>query len=254
MIDKLANLVQLTNIDSVYDDEIILEDCGEIDEQLDGYCIVIQNKDINKMQEIYNEVDPKNSEHVGLILANRRGPVIVHTAITNQAGVTLTEYVLENCDDNIDRFLDFFGKAHNTVPTRNQGRKVIHQQEEYIEDEYEEELPMEQEPEDNYDTYEDEDTYSQLPEYEEEEEEEIEDTYIQPAEYEEEPPTEQNESDDDIFAPEDFNFLTNLVIEKDPTKSAYIKQITSIYNSGNIETGSNLLVTVLDELSAKGLL
>lgn len=235
MLTKLSEAIEVVDIDDVTEEQIILEDCGEIDERLDGFCVVLPKCNIGKLQEIYDEIDPQNSQHVELILNNRRGPVIIYTAITNQFGEMITEFCLSDCNEDIDMFLRTY--SANTVPIQvstngrsARGGRYDNSRVNNVKSDY---------PPRNYPDRD----YQQVEEVVE---------YEKPS-YQE-PVTEYDENDDDVFNPEDFKLMLNVVISKDPSKSAYIRQIENIYNKGDVVTGSNLLITVLDELDAKGLI
>lgn len=240
MLSRLAEAIEVVDMDDVTDDQIILEDCGEIDERLDGFCVVLPESNIGKLQEIYDEVDPQNSNHVELILNNRRGPVIIYTAITNQFGEMITEYGLENCGEDVDAFLETYGgnAEPRQVSTSGRSARGMHYGNFRVNNEepdYSDYQPR---------NYSDRD-YQQVEEVVEYEKQ----SYNEPV-----AENEDEDDDDDVFNPEDFKLMLNVVISKDPSKSAYIKQIENIYNKGDIVTGSKLLITVLDELDAKGLI
>lgn len=237
MLSRLAEAIEVVDMDDVTDDQIILEDCGEIDERLDGFCVVLPESNIGKLQEIYDEVDPQNSQHVELILNNRRGPIIIYTAITNQFGEMITEYGLENCGEDVDAFLETYGDNAEPRQVSTGGRSARGMR-------YDNSRANNEEP--DYSDYKP-GNYSDMDYRQVEEVVE----YEKPS-YNE--PIVEDEDDDDIFSPEDFKLMLNVVISKDPSKSAYIKQIENIYNKGDVVTGSNLLITVLDELDAKGLI
>lgn len=116
MFEKLTQIVKLKYLDELQNGDILVEDCGGLVTELSDYGFVIEERSKPALQDIYNSLDSKNAEHVSLILNNPKGPLVVYSAITAEYGTTITEWVLDKVENDLDNFLSYFGIAQNYQP------------------------------------------------------------------------------------------------------------------------------------------
>lgn len=133
MLDKFIQTTKLKDLNDILDSDTLVESCGDTVQELDGFGLVIEDNNKLAIQAIYDELDTKNAEHVALILANARGPLVVYSAITNEYGVNITERVLEQVDDDIDDFFRFFGTPTPSYDDDNYAEEVEQQNYNYNE-------------------------------------------------------------------------------------------------------------------------
>ena len=124
MLDKFIQTTKLKDLNDILDSDTLIEDCGDTVQDLEGFGFVIEANNKLDLQAIYDELDSKNAEHVALILANARGPLVIYSAITNEYGVNITEHVLEQVDDDIDDFFRFFGESVPSYDNDNYAEEV----------------------------------------------------------------------------------------------------------------------------------
>lgn len=116
MFEKLTQIAKLKYLDELANGDILIEDCGALVNELQDYGFVIEERAKPALQDIYNTLDNKNAEHVSLILNNPKGPLVIYSAITAEYGTTITEWVLDKVENDLDNFLSYFGIAQNYQP------------------------------------------------------------------------------------------------------------------------------------------
>lgn len=261
MINKLAKIVKLKSLDELEQGDIAIEDCGKFDEELVGYGFVLGSGEKEALQEMYDTSDKENADHMSVILASPKGFLIAYTAITNECGISITEHVLDNVDNDIDRFFGEFGYDDENVVEEpryveeedyrqqqiHQEEHIYHKEPEYVEDVI---VP-------NYErgqTTRAENQNKNARKFYAEEPVRVSNTQHSYEEYieKEEPVTNENTSE--VYNREEFIQLTEMILEADSGRSSSVTGLIRTYDSGNEAVASELLVAILDELEHANLL
>lgn len=110
MMKSFCDVCSLEEINTLANDYILLEDCGEYSKELEGYCIAISLDAKSKLIDIFASEDFENYKHVELLLNSREedGLRIVYETMVKDYGDSVTNYLLRKFN-NVDEIFDFYG-------------------------------------------------------------------------------------------------------------------------------------------------
>lgn len=103
------HIVSLEDIDDIPEDMVVVEECKKYDKELEYFCIAIplsKKPDIIKM---YEKFEPENASHIEKILDDPKGIKVVYTAITRRYSESITDYLYDYFNNDIDELFSYFG-------------------------------------------------------------------------------------------------------------------------------------------------
>ena len=281
--------MKLKYLDELQNGDILVEDCGGLVTELSDYGFVIEERAKPSLQEIYNSLDSKNAEHVSLILNNPKGPLVIYSAITAEYGTTITEWVLDKLENDLDNFLSYFGIAQNYQPNNQPSNYMGEQEASNYQNNRQIRQPAsydyENEPEysDDSRNYQEQQRVQQYPEEVYRDSQQVEylrNTSVNTGRnYQPEVPqrnyinnqevsarnhnygnrpqnnTPNNQADAEYFRQNEFDDFCNLALRSNANNiNKLVNDIKYSYNNGDMVNASANLADLLDELERRGLI
>lgn len=231
------NIISLEDIDDIREGMTVVEYCKDYSEDLSCYCLAIPDEKKQDIIHMYEKFEPENAAHVTKILGDEKGLKVVYTSLTRRYSISLTDYIFEYFNNDIDDIFSYFGYEALEEPVVEEvypSKQSFETTPSYIDMKEEEQeqrntfdIRHEEIP-DNYDTYEEVSNVS-------------------------EPVNEVKEPE--IFTREEIEELSQMICQLDSSISqTFINSILVMYDSGEQEFATNKIITLLSQLQEKGLI
>ena len=107
----IERVVELKSSEEITQLDTVVEDCGDIIPDFEGYYFVVPKDKIPLLDEVCRECSPKNYSHMKTVLAIQNGvgiKIIIDTA-RKMERTSIIEYLMEQYDNNVDDVFEALG-------------------------------------------------------------------------------------------------------------------------------------------------
>ena len=119
----INRIVYLDYTEDIQDSTIIIEDAGKVNDEFINYSVCVDKNKSDAIISMYQKYEPENAQHVAKILNHKEGFLVVCDAIKRRNHTTITNYLFEHFENNIDAIFEYFGFGEiipsNTVQMNN---------------------------------------------------------------------------------------------------------------------------------------